>query len=227
MMADNPTVKLLFLTLTVKNCAIADLRANLKAMSEAFKKLMMRRSVERVVVGYARGMEITRSKKDEAHPHFHVLLAVKSGYFGGTHYITQDAWSIMWQESLGVEYKPIVDIRKVKPKKNSLTEIQTIMDAVRETAKYMTKAEDLVGGAKESDADWLNELTDQLHGTKQMNLGGIFRKYVKTVEPSPEEILLAEQDDQEEELSGNELISFNWYGSLGKYARKVSRESME
>ena len=130
----------------------------------------------------------------------------------------------MWQEALGVDYKPIVDVRKVKPKKANLTEQQTIMDAVRETAKYMVKAVDLVGECKPIDQEWLLGLTDQLHGIKQMNLSGIFRKYIKPHEPDEAEILEAGEDYDPENVSRIEQnTSFNWFRSISHYARKVPR----
>ena len=216
----HPTARFLFLTLTVRNCNVQFLRPTLEHMSHAFTKLMKRRSLRGLVLGYARAMEITKRPNNEAHPHFHVLIAVKSSYFGGDYYVKQEQWAQMWQESLEVDYKPVVDIRVVKPNKRATEGKKDMMGAICETAKYTVKINDLVGTGTLDDRKWLIEITNQLHGVKQINLSGVFRTYITNGEVTGEEILEAnDESDSDKSSETDELLFFNWFHHLKKYAR--------
>ena len=112
---DHPEMRYLLLTLTVRNCAVLDLRDTVKAMNYAWDKLTKRKVFPGL--GFVRSLEITRGKDGSAHPHFHVLLAVPPGYFVGRKYLSTAKWADLWQSSLGVDYTPICDVRIIKPKK--------------------------------------------------------------------------------------------------------------
>jgi hypothetical protein len=65
---------------------------------------------------FVKTVEVTRGKTPvgSAHPHFHVLMMVKPSYF--THgYLSQAKWVEMWQKSLRIDYKPILDVQALKP----------------------------------------------------------------------------------------------------------------
>lgn len=215
----NPTIKFLMLTLTVKNCPIDQLRDTLQLMSHAFSKLMKRTPVKKVVLGYIRSMEITKGKDSSAHPHFHVLLAVKNGYFSRD-YINHQQWVKMWQESLEVEYTPVVDIRAARPKKGQGNDKDSLISAIREVAKYTVKVSDLLGTGTPKDQQWFIEMVKQLHAVKQMNIAGVFREYLKQDEATPDEILqgLSEETDEEIEEINNQLF-FTWSAKRQKYFR--------
>jgi plasmid rolling circle replication initiator protein Rep len=114
---DHPEWRYLFLTLTVKNCSIYDLKDTVNDMNAAFKRLSERKTWP--ALGFLRSLEVTRSKDGSAHPHFHLLLAVPSGYFVGRKYISTAKWAAMWQECLRIDYTPICDVRIVKPRNDS------------------------------------------------------------------------------------------------------------
>lgn len=218
-----PTVRFIFLTLTVKNCKIWQLREVLKHMAESFHRLVNRKNLKRVILGYAKSLEITKSAEHDAHPHYHLMIAVKSTYFNGNSYINQSQWAQMWKECLQVDYTPIVDIRKVRSKKANKLEnpIDRALAGVRETAKYTVKVSDLVGTGKNEDVVWLIQLTEQLHGVKQINLSGIFREFIKQGEPTEEEIL----EGEGETIEDDELLFFSWFPSFNKYARyKIKKD---
>lgn len=215
---ENPTVRFIVLTLTVKNCDIQDLRSTLQTMSGAFAKFMKRAELKRVVLGYARSMEVTKSATGQAHPHFHVLLAVKGSYFSRD-YINQSRWSELWRESLEVDYPVVVDVRVAKSKNKELKGRDGLKDAVREVAKYTVKVSDLVGDRSVSAQQWLIQLTNQLHGIKQMNLSGLFRKYINHGDESPEEILEAQNEPIEQVDNDENQYYFNWFRHHKKYGR--------
>lgn len=56
-------------------------------MNKAFKKLIKRKHFLKNNLGFVKTTEITRSKDGKAHPHFHILLMMKSTYFKGTEYM--------------------------------------------------------------------------------------------------------------------------------------------
>lgn len=237
----NPSARFLFLTLTLRNCQITDLNKTIKAMSKAFSRLMDRRSVKSVVLGYARSCEVTKSPDGKAHPHFHVLLVVKPSYFG-LEYIKHSQWVKLWQESLKVDYEPSVRIEAVKPKSGDRTNEKDrlgigdhagLVNAVLEVAKYSTKPSDLVGEPRDkkgkllgwhseiSHQEWFLELTRQIHGTKHVVLGGILRQYITDEEPSEDEILTSMNDDNDIlNVDADDLFFFNWWSDNKKYWRK-------
>jgi plasmid rolling circle replication initiator protein Rep len=196
-----PTHRWLFLTLTVKNCPIGELRQTLDKMNKAFKRL-----TELKVwpgEGWIKSVEVTKGQDSpmSAHPHFHVLLMVPSGYFG-KNYIKQDEWVQMWQRCLRVDYKPMLHIRPVKKEHDPTVIIPEIL-------KYQIKESDLV-----SDRDWFLELTRQLHKTRAVAVGGVLREYLRELEQEPEDLIGESEDPTEADEGG---LFFNWKRNQKRY----------
>ncbi len=65
-----------FLTLTVRNCEVADVGQVLTNMNKALKKFQDRIFFRREIGGWMKGTEITNSKFKiiDTHPHFHIIL---------------------------------------------------------------------------------------------------------------------------------------------------------
>jgi hypothetical protein len=167
--ADYPTARYLFLTLTVKNCAITELRDTLKVMNQAFARMTKLKTWD--ALGYLRTTEVTRGRDGvSAHPHFHLLLMVKASYFG-RNYLRQSDWVEMWRKALRVDYDPILDVQALKPTKSPVV-------LLAEIVKYQCKPNDLVL----SDREWFLELTRQLHRTKAIAFGGVFKEYFRELE---------------------------------------------
>lgn len=219
----HPSARYIFLTLTVKNCQLEDLRDTLTWMNKAWQKMIQRKGFP--AIGFARSTEITRSEDNLAHPHFHALLMVSSTYFKGSHYLTQAKWTDLWKSCLQVEYTPIVHVKAVKNRRQR-TELPSEMDfpseqetlvkdissAVVETFKYSVKPSDLIGKSNQADKDWLIELTCQLHKTRSIALGGVFKNYLSEKEP---ENLISE--DSEEETDKISDICFGWREVIERY----------
>lgn len=230
MVSDHSGLRFLFLTLTVRNVPIEELRDSISHISKAFSKLMKRRKIDKNILGYARALEVTRSKINEAHPHLHILIAVKPGYFSGKNYIKFEEWREMWKESLGVDYEPFINVQTIKPHEDKKHDKDGIISSVCEVAKYTVKPSDLLGLGEENrssfdeNKNWLLELTDQMHGVKQMNLSGIFRQYLREEEPEEEEILKSFEEEEEETdcKSEESRLFFQWYKQIKHYARSLS-----
>lgn len=179
----------IFLTLTVKNIDINNLSEQLKVMNSAWNKLRLRKEFSRAIKGYVRATEVTKNKND-AHPHFHCILAVNKKYLTKReNYISQEKWCNMWKECLKIDYIPVVDVRKIKIKNG---DIET--KAIIETLKYTTKIEDLL-----SDKDWFLALTDQLANKRFLATGGVFKEILKEEVTEKEMLVLSNDDEVENE----------------------------
>lgn len=201
--ADNPKVEFLFLTLTVKNCELSDLRETIASMQKAWNKLSQRKCYP--AVASIRSLEVTKAADGLAHPHFHCLLAVPSSYFGQP-YLSQQKWTDLWKSSLKVDYVPIVDIRKVKILKDS-----DLDSAFRETLKYSVKPSDLI-----SDPDWLAELTKQMYKVRSVSVGGFFKKYLSEDEP---EDLISEDSTDDSLGEADDKLTFGWRENYKRYLK--------
>src|SRR4028119_858957 len=208
-----PTARWIFVTLTVKNCELSELRATLTWMNAAWKKLTERKVFP--ALGFIKSVEVTRAVNGTAHPHFHCLMLVPAGYFKRG-YISHAKWQELWQSCLKTDYSPRVDVRVVKSKttssKNGLNASNDVMaEAVCETLKYAVKPSDLL-----ADPDWLGELTKQLQKTRAISIGGCLKEFFS--EDDPEDLINGEI--QEEEKSQNEFfLLFDWSAIVRRYKK--------
>jgi len=205
--AEHPTARWLFLTLTVRNCPIIDLRSTIQSMNKAWHRLIKRQEFG-VVQGWIRTTEVTRSKDDSAHPHFHVLMMVKPGYFAGKNYVTQSRWTEIWQECARLDYTPIVNVKAVKPKTGigSIDE-SPLRRAVSETLKYSVKPSDMKD-------EWLIQLTKQVHQLRFIASGGVLKDILREGEEKEEDLLLAEDGE-----GGEPELFFDWERSIRRYVK--------
>ncbi len=195
-----PSHRWLFVTLTVRNCRITELKETLQWMNKSWQRLSQLKVFP--ADGWLRSTEVTRGKDGSAHPHFHCLLMVKPGYFG-KNYIKQTEWVELWRKSLRIDYNPVLDVQAVKKG-------QQPMQLVPELLKYCVKESDLVG-----DREWFLELTRQMHKMKCVVTGGVLKEYLRELEQEPEDLI---GDDGEEEGEVDEgHLYFGWKRKLKKY----------
>lgn len=209
----HPSRKPVFLTLTVRNCAISELRATVDQMNAAFARMTKRKSWPGMA--WVKSLEVTRGADGSAHPHFHVLMFVTSGYFG-KNYIKQAAWRELWRSCLRVSYLPVVNVKTVKPKIPTGDTLGDLKFAIMETLKYGVKPDDLT-----HDGPWLMELTQQLHKTRAVAVGGELKSYLKEDEPED----LTHDGDLESELAATEddpRLVFDWMTTVKRYAQKLA-----
>jgi hypothetical protein len=221
---DYPRSRFILLTLTVRNCPIGELRETLSAMNAAWIRLTKRKVFP--ATGWVKSIEVTRGRDGSAHPHLHCLLMVNPSYF--THgYLSQEKWKQLWKDCLRLDYDPVVDIRKVKPKKQSVdstvysnvnatakdSEVNSIILGILEVVKYCVKPDDLV-----KDPEWLLELTKQMHKTRSIGLGGIFKKYLSEYEP--EDLINADIEDEVELKDEDMMLIFDWGEIVRRYTQR-------
>ncbi|EAV1369554.1 hypothetical protein EF721_24495 [Salmonella enterica] len=193
--------KYLFITFTVKNPKITNLRLVLKCMSRAYAKMFQRKAF-RFVVGGIRSTEITRGKSgdDEAHPHFHAIICLKTTYFKKENYLSADEWGRHWGECLEAEFKkegleynaadypkgfPRVDIRVAKSAdgKQEITNKNIAEHGdqlINYVLKYSIKGSDLL---KDGKADkWFWEFDKQVKGIRMIAPVGVVKKMLADLE---------------------------------------------
>lgn len=216
LLRDFPDTRFLFMTLTIRNCPVSELRATLTRMGKAWVRLTQLRSWP--ARGWVRAVEITRSQRDRsAHPHYHCLLMVPPVYFQGD-YLKQREWAELWRQCLRIDYKPVVDIRTVKlalvPDTKRVNKPPARMwEAVAEILKYAVKPSDMI-----RDHEWFLSLSDQLHKTRAVAIGGILKHYLREREPDD----LTEEPGEESPVSGEQLF-FGWKREVRKYRRLHAR----
>ena len=150
-------MRYIFLTLTVKNPKLEDSRTIISQMNKSFERMTKTIRYKNSVAGHCKILEVHPQKdnSDYMHPHFHVVLAVRSSYFKNL-YIKQDEWQEMWKNALKADYDPSVDVRIIK----SNDENDPIAKVVAEAFKYPMKSKTL------DSLSWqqFEELTKQLKG---------------------------------------------------------------
>jgi plasmid rolling circle replication initiator protein Rep len=212
----------IFLTLTVENPDITDLRKTLSSMSNAWMRFTKLKEFSNVL-GWVRSTEVTWSDRpnlDSAHPHYHVLLMVRNSWFKKS-YVSQASWCNAWKGAARLDYVPIVDVQKVKPRdengkrtKGPLT-LDELKKAVSETLKYSLKSED---GIKHR--DWFLEFTRQVKALKFVTSGGEFNGWFKDRErATQQELLVPYSIDGEEEEVERDRIHFEFQPTVKRYAR--------
>ena len=199
---DYPTIKYLFLTLTVPNKPLEDLGDELTHITKSWHRLNQRTEVKRVIKASHRAIEITYNHKTNTyHPHMHIILAVNSRYFKSSDYIKHERWQQMWAESTGytedvIGSKLQVNIKRLKGEKGvseackySLKPWNTSDKEVTKNLKKITKTKgDITYGIKghmyirdtpEETREVVKKLHDALHGKKLTHYAGLFKEYKK------------------------------------------------
>src|SRR5690625_7710341 len=89
----------------------------------------------------------------------HVLLCVKPSYFNSSeNYISQKQWTAFWKRAMKLDYDPIVDVRAIKPKNKSKSDIKSAID---ETAKYPVKHTDFMTDDEERNLQVVSDLEER------------------------------------------------------------------
>lgn len=216
-----PTSRWLFLTLTVRNCAIESLGETLTAMNSAFQRLKDRKEFS-FVKGWIRTTEVTRGKDGSAHPHFHCLLMVPSSWFKGKNYVKHGRWITLWQECLRVSYLPNVDIRTVKTRSGdpACNVTEQLQGAVAETLKYSVKPDDMA-----VDPVWFLELTRQLHKRRFISTGGALKNVLQLEKETNEDLVLA--DSVADGIDDGKKLAFAWNAARKRYRREPKKDQFD
>ena len=190
---DFPLHRAIFLTLTVRNCAITDLRSTIGDMHRGWTRLQRRSGFPTKF--WFRRTEVTHNVAPKStfdaptfHPHIHAVLFVPPGYFS-KNYIRQTEWQKEWMDAARLDYAPVVDVRRAKTKSSTGGHaIDESRLAGIEAAKYATKATDLI-----SMGDVLTEYHYAIKGLRLSAASSSMRPYLSDTEICMES--LVDEDD--------------------------------
>lgn len=220
-LADESEYVPVFLTITVKNCAPEFLRSQLVSMTAAWNRFCKIIPVQRAFCGWFRCMEITYNRKDNTmHPHFHVVMLARKGYFDSPDYLSIHKIVKYWRQALQVDYDPICHIKRVRSKSNNS---DSIKDAVLEVAKYAVKDSDYLDEYNDELTDYLvDNLAVGLNGARLIAYGGVLKKIAASLK-------VAESTDDlkkiREAVQNDHFVYivsvFRWTAGIGKYVNEV------
>jgi plasmid rolling circle replication initiator protein Rep len=167
------------LTLTVRNVPGEELKATIDAMQKGWDRFSKVVPIAAVMKGYFKSLEITHNVKygtegyDTYHPHFHVLMALRPSYFKSRFYISQAKFAEFWRQAAGLDYDPMVDVRRVKG---------DTAGAVAEVAKYAVKPGDfIIPDDWELTVETVRLLDKALDKRRFVSFGGVMREAHKAL----------------------------------------------
>jgi plasmid rolling circle replication initiator protein Rep len=208
---DQPNLRFLFLTLTIKNCSISNLSITIDKINAAWKRMTIK-SVSNwadyswPALGYVKSIEVTKGKNDNnsAHPHIHALLLVPENYFNKHNYIQHHRWREIWQKSLMLnnDYLPFVNIKAVA--------IDGEFKSVLELLKYEIKISDL-----NKDMQFTVKYLEQVKGHRFISCGGLLRQYFKFFDE--EDLLNGLTKNQHYYQNKSPDLSFNWNNEIKQF----------
>lgn len=183
----------LFLTLTLRNSSIDNYPDMVQQLFDGWRFFYHKHPVvKKTILGMFRSIETTINQKSHTfHAHIHCPIAVRSNYFHQG-YITQAQWSDMWRESCKIEYNPIVDVRRFKPKPGA----SGIGSAVAEAVKYSVKDYDFLVDSDFWRPRYVQALLDGLYHRRLTSMTGCFKKVYQQLQlDDPESGDLLDVDD--------------------------------
>ena len=210
---DFPTHKPIFLTLTVKNVPIDNLKTQVREMHLAWKRMTKCSFFptpfwfRKTEITVERSLD-TKKETGMVHPHLHCLLMVPAGYFSHG-YVKQTEWQKQWMMAARLDYSPIVDVRRCRSKSGVQPDgVSASLGASLEASKYAAKATDLI---KLGDA--LGEYHRQVKGVRLTGVSGSLKPYVSASEISETELTDGGESLPVESVKGTAV----WFEDLEEY----------
>lgn len=235
---ERPSTCFLMLTLTVPNVHKDKLSETLTHMFDSWGRLSRRSDFKKAIFGWFRSLEVTVEKKraDHYHPHFHILLAVPSGYFKKKIYISQPRWLELWQEATRQPEITQVDVRRVKPSKRKqsqgATELneqggssqEAIASASAEVGKYATKPGDYLEEVEQNefraDGETVEVLAEALRGRRIIAFGGAMKEQLAKLESedlNEDSADLVRVGEESSDIDAVVVQIFRWHSNHKSY----------
>ena len=214
------STRFLFATFTVKNVDAENLEACIDNLNKKFRYLVASsltfapaKKLKQNLLGYLKAVEVTYNTKDKTyHPHLHVIFAVKSTFFkNSSNYMSKKEWISLWQQALGVDYKPQIDIRAIK---------SGTAKAVAEVAKYPVKTAPILSLNDDEAVEVLKTLTLSLHKKRFVAYGGIFKtikQELKLADIETDKDLVNVDTEQQERFNAVTAVLFKYNFKFGCY----------
>ena len=214
------STRFLFATFTVKNVDAENLETCINILNNKFLYLVSKnktfapaKKLKQNLLGYLKAVEVTYNTKDKTyHPHLHVIFAVKSTFFkNSSNYMSKKEWISLWQQALGVDYKPQTDIRAIK---------SGTAKAVAEVAKYPVKTAPILKLDDDEAIQVLKTLTLSLHKKRFVSYGGIFKtikQELKLADVETDKDLVNVDIEQQERFNAVTAVLFRYNFKFGCY----------
>lgn len=200
---EQPKLRPLLLTLTLKTCELHELSGQLDHLHRSVN-ILTRRSffptdlwVRKTEITYPlrHGGEKRRPQTTDggdpgmiplgghmAHAHVHMLLMVRPSYWGRD-YIRSKRWTEEWMTAARIDYCPVVDVRAITTAKSSRWDGDVYFAAAMEVGKYITKASDYAALGGE-----LPKILRQVHGKRLIGCSKSMRRFISDSEISAAEL---------------------------------------
>ncbi|WP_239705916.1 protein rep [Mammaliicoccus sp. E-M24] len=225
---EKPKARWLFLTLSTRNAIDGEtLEQSLKDLTKAFDRLSRYKKVSKNLIGFMRSTEVTVNQNDGSYnQHMHVLLCVENAYFRKKeNYITQIEWVDLWQKALRVNYRPVANIKAIKPNQKGDKDIQA---AIKETSKYSVKSSDYLTGDSEKDSEIVSDLEQGLYRKRMLSYGGLLKQKHKilNLDDAEKGNLINTSDEEkttDEEEKANSITAIWNFEKQNYYLKNVKR----
>lgn len=214
------SIRFIFGTFTIRNCDAKDLEACIDNLNKKFRYLVASsltfapaKKLKQNLLGYLKAVEVTYNTKDKTyHPHLHVIFAVRNTFFSSSkYYMSKKEWINLWQQALGVDYKPQTDIRAIK---------SGTAKAVAEVAKYPVKTAPILSLPDDEAVEVLKTLTLSLHKKRFVAYGGIFKtikQELKLTDVETDKDLVNVDTEQQERFNAITAVLFKYNFKFGCY----------
>lgn len=217
---NDKSTRFIFGTFTIKNTDAENLEVCINTLNKKFKYLVDQKKtfapakkLKQNLLGYLKAVEVTYNSKDKTyHPHLHVIFAVKSTFFkNSSNYMSKKEWISLWQQALGVDYKPQTDIRAIK---------SGTAKAVAEVAKYPVKTAPILKLDDDEAVEVLKTLTLSLNKKRFVSYGGIFKtikQELKLTDVETDKDLINVDMEQQERFNAVTAVLFRYNFKFGCY----------
>lgn len=203
--------RFLFVTLTIPNVNGEGLSEALTELALGWERLSKRKKYKEWIVGGVRKTEVTYNKKrDDFHPHLHVLLCVKEDYFKTIsvrkkdkrvreypNMIPFEEWQSDWKRAIRNERAEQINVQAVANTPEKLTK------SIAELAKYSAKDSEMV-----TSKEVFREFYLGMKGKRLFAPFGIMRKEWNLFKEDPKKF--SDYYQQREAVEWYYKLVYNW-----------------
>lgn len=166
--------KAAFLTLTLRNCEIPDLKGTLERMATAWNRLLQRKQPKALFKGWARRVEITYNAKARTfHPHYHLIILMPAASAPSA-YDAHEMLRSLWKSALRIDYDPVTDFTYIEDLTAGGIDSDATPDlhkAILETFKYTIKDDAMA----DMPLECFRHFVDAIQGKRLTAYGGVIK----------------------------------------------------
>src|SRR5699024_8699977 len=128
-------------------------------------------------------------------------------------------WVDLWQKALRVNYRPVANIKAIKPNRKGDKDIQA---AIKETSKYSVKSSDYLTGDSEKDSEIVSDLEQGLYRKRMLSYSELHKQKHKILNLDDDEKsnlinTREEQKTTDEEETANSITAIRNFEKQNYY----------